>query len=431
MLSYYRNRTRTLVRGGNKARDVGNYSKAKEMYRDALREDPTMEPIWVQYGHSAKECGELIEAEVAYRRAISLNDRNADTHLHLAHLLKRLGKMDEARQAFSNALACDPTLSEAREELDASRHEHPPAPPPPPAPASEPGPSYHHIDVRACVSMSVYEAEAQMRARCSCAYLGGNRTLARVFGRYLMFLDTRDIGFAPHLMFDGFWEIQYTKFLISQIKPGDTVVDIGANFGYYTLIFSDCVGEAGKCIAFEPNPLIATELRRSLSLNGFGQRSDVREIALSDCTGEAPLVVPRGEPKNGFLRASPVTEMSDTGDVFGILVDTGDLQLGDETRIDLIKIDAEGAEAGIVTGLSKIMDRHHPRIMIEINANRDYDTEGLLNTLTSIYGPAGSIAEDGSLAEVSIDKVLNERRGLDWLLFFGNTRNSEKGDRGG
>lgn len=86
------------------------------------------------------------------------------------------------------------------------------------------------------------EAEAYISARTRFAYLGNNRGLGVVLAKYKMHLDTTDQGFAPHMIFDGYWEYWLTRFLADQIKPGDNVCDVGANMGYYSVLMSELVG---------------------------------------------------------------------------------------------------------------------------------------------------------------------------------------------
>lgn len=82
-----------------------------------------------------------------------------------------------------------------------------------------------------------------------------------------------DVGFAPHIIMDGFWEYWITQFIAARMKDGAVVLDVGANFGYYTLLMSDLIGPSGKCIAFEPNPGVAAKLRKTIAINGFESRA--------------------------------------------------------------------------------------------------------------------------------------------------------------
>ena len=110
--------------------------------------------------------------------------------------------------------------------------------------------------------------EAAIRGLCRNAYLGDHTSLCRVLGRYKMFVDTRDIGIASHLLLDGFWEMWVTEEMLRHVRQGMTVLDIGANLGYFSLLLADLTGPRGRVIAFEPNPLMSSLARRSIEVNG-------------------------------------------------------------------------------------------------------------------------------------------------------------------
>src|SRR5260370_19641668 len=80
--------------------------------------------------------------------------------------------------------------------------------------------------------------EKAIRRQVQTVYLGNGLVLARILGRFKIFLRTDDRGFACHLMLDGFWEMWLTQFLARSIRSGMTVIDVGANFGYYTVLFA-------------------------------------------------------------------------------------------------------------------------------------------------------------------------------------------------
>lgn len=113
--------TKSLVRNGNVARDETRWPDARDAYARALRRNPSLAPIWVQYGHALKESGAPAEAEAAYRRAIALRGDVADTHLQLGRLLVMRNRRDEAAAAFARASELDPKCPHSRRELRALR----------------------------------------------------------------------------------------------------------------------------------------------------------------------------------------------------------------------------------------------------------------------------------------------------------------------
>src|SRR5690242_9588367 len=101
----------SVITLADQARDQGQWERAADYYRQALRRRPQNPPIWVQYGHVQKEAGHWTEAESAYRTAIAYDPGSADAHLQLGHVLKILGKKEEARSAYLRAVALAPSLN--------------------------------------------------------------------------------------------------------------------------------------------------------------------------------------------------------------------------------------------------------------------------------------------------------------------------------
>lgn len=258
---------------------------------------------------------------------------------------------------------------------------------------------------------------ADIRSRCQTSYLGDYGALCRVLGRYIMYVDTRDVGFASHIMINGFWEMWLTEYIIRTVKPGWRVLDIGANYGYYSFLLADIVGVEGHCTAFEPNPVAARALRQSLSVNGFDNRSQVIEAALSSVSGKnSLLLVPTGEPKNCRLTEEIDENIISRGEGNFIevpLVALDELAMG---RIDFIKIDAEGAEDKIIQGMTRLISQHRPHMVVEYNFGRLQDPVGFLDSLMSAYGVLRHLEESGKVVEVSIKELVECRIDRDWLL---------------
>ncbi len=87
------------------------------------------------------------------------------------------------------------------------------------------------------------------------------------------------------LFLSGRIERRTHEFLMSCLKPGMTFVDVGANWGYYSLTAAKKVGSAGQVIAFEPDPCNASRIRRNLGHNR-GLKVVLEQVAISDATGE-------------------------------------------------------------------------------------------------------------------------------------------------
>lgn len=105
------------VRRGDWHRDGRRWGKAASAYQWALKLDPSLTGIWVQYGHALKEQGDRDGAEESYQRAISLGLDDADIHLQMGHLLKMSGRRRDAIAAYARALARNPHHADVVIEL--------------------------------------------------------------------------------------------------------------------------------------------------------------------------------------------------------------------------------------------------------------------------------------------------------------------------
>lgn len=248
------------------------------------------------------------------------------------------------------------------------------------------------------------------------AYLGDGLVLARVLGRHKIFLRSADRGFACHLMLDGFWEMWLTQFLARRVRPGMTVVDVGANFGYFTLLLADLVGESGRVIAAEPNPDAATLLRETVLLNGFSARTRIVSEALGASVGPGWLFSPHGEPKNSTLVSMPDLPGGRTIEVQTVTLDEIALCY---PKVDLVKVDAEGGELGIVAGMQQLIARDHPTIVLEFNAARYSEPRRFLDELLASYGDAQELALDGEILPLDPKSVLDRTNLEDRILLFG------------
>ena len=195
-------------------------------------------------------------------------------------------------------------------------------------------------------------------------------------------------------------ERRHKAFMRSCIKPGDTIIDVGAHVGYYTLFFAKSVGNNGRVVSFEPNPNNRNILKSNIERNGFNN-VELRPEVASDRKGEVELYMPDDENTgNGTLYAS---DAATQGTITVHSVSTGSLllELGIDT-INMIKIDVEGHEVSVLQGLSNYLSQEPesaPGILVEVNEytlNNAGKTPKDVFTIMSSFGySAYRIDEDG------------------------------------
>jgi FkbM family methyltransferase len=249
--------------------------------------------------------------------------------------------------------------------------------------------------------------EAEIRALCANAYLGAQTAVCRVLGRYKLFVDTFDVGLSTHLLLDGYWEMWLTEALAEAVRPGMTVVDVGANLGYFTLLMADLVGPGGHVCAFEPNRPIAERLRKSVDVNGFADRVRICEDALADQDGvPAVLVVPASEPKNAHVVGCATPLDASAPGLLPITTRRFDSfpELLDAT---VIKIDADTSEEAIWRGLRGRLLRPGPlTIFLEFAPARYADPCAFLTEILAAGFDLRLLTLEAGIRRVSRGEVL-------------------------
>jgi FkbM family methyltransferase len=176
-------------------------------------------------------------------------------------------------------------------------------------------------------------------------------------------LDLRD-----HLQKQIFWygsyENQYTQFLLRLLRPGYVFFDIGANIGYYGLTAAAKIGSSGKVHCFEPASQLFQRIQKNIALNRF-ENILANQVAVSDGMDKMKLYLSSGDNlgMTGLTKASNfsgIEELTET-----IILDKY-IQIHDLKRVDIVKIDIEGHEMAALRGMTTMIDRFKPLLLIEV-----------------------------------------------------------------
>ncbi len=262
------------------------------------------------------------------------------------------------------------------------------------------------------------KAEAAIRGRCMVVNVDPRTAVCRVLGRYKMYVDLRDRGFTPHLMFEGYWEYWLTSFIWRNVKPGQVALDLGANHGYYAILFADLVGAAGRVHAFEPNPRMVELLRDNVAVNGFWHAIAVHAAAAGDQdTADQPLLVPVYDPKNARMipagHANP-DALDDRHELHRVPMVTLDSAVAGPAHF--VKIDIEGGEDAAWRGMQGLIARSPEiGILMEFNPHRASDPRGFLELMARRF-PLLEVTFDGVAVSVTIEAILG--RSEDTILYL-------------
>jgi FkbM family methyltransferase len=218
-------------------------------------------------------------------------------------------------------------------------------------------------------------------------------------------VDPTDYAVGHTVARTGCYEPEVSATLRAVLAEGATFVDIGANIGWFSLLGASLVGPAGKVVAIEPNPRNVALLRQSAQDNGFGN-IEVLAVALSEHPGAAALetdgsngrIIPVDGPPAAPVEAEFVVASYPLDD---LLASTG---IG---RVDVIKIDVEGAEPLVLRGGTATITSSRPVLISEffplaLDSSPWGSAPGYLSTLRALGYRLSVIGHEGDRDDLEI-----------------------------
>lgn len=330
----------------------GQFEPAAELLRQALLEAPSSE-LANDMGAAELACGRREQALAQLFLANSLDPKNIEAVANLGTLLAHMDRLREAIPHLQNAAshAKDPEqrqalgtllaqcgLKLADRVLQESRNAQPAVAPRPAAP-SQPA------------------TAPTMRPP---VYMGNNVALLCTTNYNKMFVDTRDLLIAPWLLIHGEWEPEETELVKKLIKPGDIFVDVGANLGYYSLLAAR-VG-ASHVYAFEAQPSTYELLGKNVIINWMTKFITYEHLAVYSHTTDLEFFVRNHYPGNsslGFTAPDQLEKWFDTATAVNVHAVSLDDYFADRPgKIDVIKVDVEGAEPAVFEGARRTLEKY-------------------------------------------------------------------------
>ena len=177
--------------------------------------------------------------------------------------------------------------------------------------------------------------------------LPGAQSVETVVGQ--MWLPATDSVIRPILEQTGVWETAETAYMRSVLRPGMTVVDVGAHCGYFTLLASTLVGRNGRVIAFEPSPASFELLVANVWRNG-ARNVTALPWAVGQDDGHADLYLAEGN--TGDHRLVKAEDQRDSVSVRCVALDT---LIGLIGSVDFLKVDTQGYEGAVLGGSRQLL----------------------------------------------------------------------------
>ncbi len=236
--------------------------------------------------------------------------------------------------------------------------------------------------------------------------------IAKIFTGIKMYLDPRDIAVVPHLALDGIWENSMTYAWRIVSKDCTTILDIGANYGYYGLLSAQLgQSEDTKVYLFEANANIIPYLERSLSVNGYHSKCKVENVGIAEKKGTAELTILKD-----FIGCSSLNTLGQLETYLGgkmplvqaekLKVDTISVDEycanNDIKAVDLVKLDIEGYEEKAYAGMKKII-KNSPKLVVFLEFTKESYENPLkfFNQIKTDFSFIYTIDHQGLLTDVT------------------------------
>lgn len=156
------------------------------------------------------------------------------------------------------------------------------------------------------------------------------------------------------------YEESTSRFFTEVIQPGDTVIDVGANVGWFTLLSAVATGPTGRVLSFEAAPANVRKLRANIELNGY-KNVEVIPQPVSDVIKDTTFYI-NPEGSGGCALWDMCSEKEVKGEPLAIKTVTLDsLNL---SKVKLIKVDTEGHDQRVLVGATKLLTTVRPEFVI-------------------------------------------------------------------
>lgn len=238
--------------------------------------------------------------------------------------------------------------------------------------------------------------------------LSSTEMVTKIFSGLKMYLDPRDMAISIPLALDGIWEHRITAAWLSIVGRHDTVLDIGANNGYYgALAAQNTDKKNSKVVLFEANPNLIPYIRKTLAANWLNEQSTLEQLAVADKDCELTLHVLKDyigsssiyppEHVKGYMGEKMYLETKEAVKVQATSIDNYCKKHGIET-VDLMIMDIEGFEDIAYEGMKEtIANSPRATLFIEFTKDSYKDARSFYEKMLKDFGNVYVLDDDGHL----------------------------------
>lgn len=245
------------------------------------------------------------------------------------------------------------------------------------------------------------QVEEWCQQRSRALPVGDQLMLCRVLGARLLYTLAGDNALTPHLAMSGIWEPWVSMAIARHLRPGMSCLDVGACYGYYSVLMADIVGESGRVEAWEPyHHALVTQ---NAELNGLPI------VVEPQCLGTGEALVHLAHPSRsryGLFNAGGVAT-ADQGLSATVSKPSG------KVTYDFIKVDVEGAEADVweALRLAAYPREHAVTVCLEFTPRLHARPGRFLEQVQSDGFRLGTVGHDGQPRVCSVNEALTPDTG--------------------
>lgn len=217
-----------------------------------------------------------------------------------------------------------------------------------------------------------------------------------------------------YLLYKRHLEAGPIKPLKQLIRPGGSVIDIGAHVGFFTLQFADWVSDGGRVIAVEPDPRNLEVLRQRIASSPNRQSLVLLEAVASDSIGSARILF--DETNTADNRLHPDGQRITSVTLDSIVAENR------ISRLDLVKVDVQGAEIEVIAGAESTLRNQRPAFFVEFEypdePGKQASLQSCIDSISGFDYGFHSLRRDGYSAPIPRSEVLEMIRREDYLDFL-------------
>lgn len=267
------------------------------------------------------------------------------------------------------------------------------------------------MSIKQLVNRSRTEIENHSRGMSRAFMMGTEKLCCRMLGGPIMFCDPMNNDFTPWLGLEGYWEMWITMAVAKAVQPGWVCYDVGAAWGYYSILFGWC--GASKVVSIEPIQSRGDFVALNMNTNFGGTPFDLVVSAVNSGLSDTVDIDVIPGRVCGFPNVTKTTFPAREFDSICLEKTEG--------RVDFMKVDIDGGEFLFWEGVQGTIKRNPGVIIVmEVNANRYADSKDYYERIQKVFPVLRIVTTDGGVRPITIEELIKLSTEQDQMVWLQN-----------